>query len=116
MGSVTLGLQGEPMLEVTTDEPGGFRLVGELDASNWQELSDVLGAALEAGQKVTIDLSGLTFMDSSGVKMLFQLAGVARSQSRSLVVYSPSSSVARVLEIALPHSVPGLDLRVEPPI
>jgi anti-sigma B factor antagonist len=105
------------MLEtVPTGKPGGFRLVGELDASNATQLSDALEASIEAGAEVTIDLSGLTFMDSSGVKMLFHLANAARSKHRALVICAPSPPVVRVLEIALPHGVPGLDLRLQPPI
>jgi anti-sigma B factor antagonist len=81
-----------------TDSPRGFRLVGELDASNVRELSDALAPELEAGGDLTLDLRELSFMDSSGIQVFVRSAQALDSRG-SLVLQSPSSLVRRILEL-----------------
>ena len=57
---------------------GQARIVGEIDLAN----ADVIGAALapavaESNGRLTLDLSGVTFMDSTGIKMLLALHIIA---------------------------------------
>ena len=87
---------------------------GELDISNVEQLGDALWAQLRAGSSVVVDLSGLAFMDSQGLRLLLQLALHAEEAGLGpVVVVNPSPVVRRVLEIALPHGTPGLAVREE---
>ena len=71
---------------------------GELDLATAPELEDkVLGAIREAGRQVVLDLRELSFMDSSGVRVLVSAHGAG-----SFVVVRPSrdSEVDRIIEIS----------------
>jgi anti-anti-sigma factor len=54
-------------------------LVGELDASNYERLIDVVGQEWEGGSRgLVMDLAGLTFMASSGLVALYAAARIFR--------------------------------------
>lgn len=92
-------LDGALLLQVEQiDDPRGFRLVGELDASNVKELSDALSREIEKGGDLTLDLGGLAFMDSSGIQALIKAAqGLA--PSGRLILRSPGDLVRRILSL-----------------
>ena len=50
------------------EQSSSIRLSGELDMSSAPELDRVLEAAVEHGGAVLVDLSELTFMDSTGIQ------------------------------------------------
>jgi anti-sigma B factor antagonist len=76
-------------------------VVGELDVSGAPRVREALLAALtEGAHRVTIDLSALSFIDSTGLGVLVGAYKRARSQSVDLVLTNPTRSVARVFEIA----------------
>jgi len=53
-------------------------------------------------------------MDSQGLRLLLQLALHAEEAGLGpVVLLNPSPVVRRVLEIALPHGMPGLAVREE---
>jgi anti-anti-sigma factor len=60
-------------LNVARDERGTCRLTlrGELDLGTAEQLERALA---DAGDDVVLDLRGLTFMDSTGVRMLLEAA------------------------------------------
>jgi len=73
---------------------------GELDLATAPELRDVLVALSEDGDKeVTLDLTGLEFIDSTGLSVLVMTFTRARAAGGSLVIRNPSQSVTRILEI-----------------
>lgn len=83
-------------------------LEGEIDMSSADELRSVL---MEHGTgPLILDASNLTFMDSSGLKVLVE-AAASRNGSGSLVLRRPSNSVRRLLDITVPHGVEGLDVQ-----
>jgi stage II sporulation protein AA (anti-sigma F factor antagonist) len=84
-------------LEVERLESGrGFRIAGELDLGTVSKLRDALTPFVGDGE-VTLDLSELTFIDSTGIHALLD---VARSQDgKKLILESPTEPVRRVLEI-----------------
>ena len=64
------------MKHIVTDEGGRLRLhvAGELDAVTCADLRPTLDSlAAESGRDVTVDLSGLRLIDSSGVGALVSL-------------------------------------------
>lgn len=85
-------------LQLGSDTPVA-RLVGEVDASNaagfTKELKD---AVPNSAIGLVLDLSQTTYIDSSGVHMLFDLAGALRRRQQSLeLVVPPETFIADVL-------------------
>lgn len=78
-----------------------FHLEGELDMANAPRLGWALSAALdERPGRLALDLSGLTFLDSSGARVLFTTARRAGDQGCSLVLRSPQPSVLKMLKLS----------------
>ena len=59
------GDEGDRVLSVT----------GEIDMSNAAEFGAALDRELAAGTAVTVDLTGVAYLDSAGVAVLFDRAG-----------------------------------------
>ena len=101
-------------VEVRREGDGRFEVQGELDLSNVEQLGEVLWPELRAGSSLVVDLSGLGFMDSQGLRLLLQLALYTEQRKLGpMVLVNPSRAVRRVLEISLPHGLPGLAVREE---
>lgn len=91
-----------PDLTITSDVEGDASLLvvaGEVDASNADALRSAVVDALTARPEIVIDLAGITFMDSSGLAVLTHALNLVEEQGGKLTLRSPSSSVARLLEI-----------------
>jgi anti-sigma B factor antagonist len=89
--------------DVTIKEQGNavhVSLSGELDISSAPRLQDDL-ARVEAGEPATIvlDLSGLDFMDSTGLRLLIGADSRAREAGRRLVLIQGNEMVQRVLRV-----------------
>jgi anti-sigma B factor antagonist len=96
-------------LEITpTDD--GFRLEGELDMATADDLSQILRDASTNGDRVVLDFSGVSFMDSSGLRALLEGAG-RPNVNGPVVILNPSDQVRRVLDISIPGGMPGLEVR-----
>ncbi len=75
-------------------------LTGEVDATNSDELYDVLeSVVLQIPRLLVVDLSALTFMDSTGLRMLLRSSRELDQQGGVLALASPQVSVARVLQL-----------------
>ena len=79
-------------LTVAQDAQGGSRVTlrGELDLGSAPQLEQALGAT---NGRVVLDLSGLTFMDSTGVRVLLEAAERSRGELR---IVPPPGGDARV--------------------
>jgi anti-sigma B factor antagonist len=100
-GEQLLGL-GE--LTINTDREGDvhtIRPVGELDLATADELQREL-ERVEAtdAESIVLDLSGLKFMDSTGVRLLITADARSRSDSNRLVLLRGPTVVQRVLELS----------------
>ena len=88
------------------------RVTGEIDLSNAREVMDAIAEAVPNDVSVVVvDLSETTYLDSSGIAMIFRLAerlGYSRQELRLVV---PSDAPIRaVLELTnLPQVIPVLD-------
>jgi anti-anti-sigma factor len=100
-------------LQITPTE-AGFRLEGELDIATADDLSKVLrdAAADTERDPLELEFSGVSFMDSSGLRALLEAAGLLNGKGKgSLVILNPSTQVRRVLDISIPGGTPGLEVR-----
>lgn len=91
-------------------------ITGEIDPSNAREVGRELTDAVPNDVlAVVLDLSGVTFLDSSGVQMLFELAErLTGRQQRLSVVVPPECPARRVLDmVAFAGTAPVLDSRKE---
>ena len=77
------------------------RLTGELDISVAESTGRKIAEAVPSSARgVVVDMSGLDFMDSSGVSMLFALARQVGSHRQQMCVVAPTGKpVSRVLQI-----------------
>ncbi len=76
------------------------RLAGELDISNVAQIEAELHALPNERLGLVLDLSATTFMDSSGVSLLYGLRARLRRRGQTLrIVVPPATAPRRVLEL-----------------
>lgn len=90
-----------PSFEVTSRAIGdGSRIVvrGELDAYRGAELQAVLKDHLSSGRSpIAIDASGISFLDSGGLRVLVDADEQLREEGGALELVDPSPQVLRML-------------------
>ncbi len=75
-------------------------LSGEADTTSAPLLREVLAEQLDAGARlVTVDASGLSFLDSVSIRVLVLAARALQARHGRLVLARPQPVVARLLEI-----------------
>jgi anti-sigma B factor antagonist len=75
-------------------------LEGDIDLENAGEVRKALLANLKQKKDLLIDLSAVTYIDSSGIASLVEGLQVARKQKNELSLVSVSVRARRVLELA----------------
>jgi anti-anti-sigma factor len=98
---------------VRLEEEGSpsFRLIGELDASNIKDVRARLLDELRGADRLTLDTSELTFMDSQGLHMLIDLGREAAERQTHVILVNCSRQVRRLLAVAVPSGIPGVDIQ-----
>jgi len=77
-----------------------LRLSGEIDLQAARELGQALNELVgTAGGAATIDLSDVTFIDSTGLGALVRARERLRRQSRTLILVCPPGPVRQVFEL-----------------
>jgi anti-anti-sigma factor len=103
-------MEGEQDFEVTRrDVVGGGIVVaprGEIDLATVDEVRAVLAEASENGGVVYLDLRGVTFIDSAGVRLVVEGARELKAREGELVVVRGGPEVTRVFNLV------GLDGRL----
>ncbi len=91
------------ILEVDTEEREGLvrvSLRGELDLSTADKVEDELRRVEEATDSLLVlDLSGLTFLDSTGLRVMVTADQRARKAGRELAIVKGPETVHRVFTI-----------------
>lgn len=91
------------LIEVAERRDGGVihvMLEGELDLSTADEVEAAIQRAEEQRPKViALDLSGLSFLDSSGLRLIVRADQRAREDDRRLVIVKGQEAVQRVFSI-----------------
>lgn len=101
--------KGGPVdLEISSASVGALTVVavaGEVDVYTAPALDEVLSAAIAEGRAdLVVDLSGVSFLDSTGLGVLVKALKRAREADGSLAVATESERVLKVFRIT------GLDL------
>ncbi len=101
---------GAPQLRVERG-PHGIVVAGEVDSHTAALLREALIPGPPHGD-LRVDMSEVTFIDSSGLRVIIDAHQEMQRDARRLILVAPSRSVARVI------AVTGLigHLQVEPPL
>ena len=90
-------------LSVSTSSEDGHTVVavsGEVDAASADTLRATITEVIDGGQgTVVVDMSEVSFIDSSGLRVLIAGYKAAAAASGVLSVRAPSEPVTRLLEI-----------------
>lgn len=93
-----VGIDVQPTDDLTT-----VRMFGEHDISSAPDIEQTLRQLLLSGTNVLVDLSGLTFADSSVLRVLVQESETALENGCAFVVLVPevpaSAAVRRVIQL-----------------
>ena len=100
----------EPFRLEPGHRPGSFRLVGELDVANVTMVQSRLEDELKKSGTLTLDASELRFLDSQGLSMLIHLGEEAKKRGEAIRLVGGSNQVRRLLDIAVPEGVPGVEI------
>jgi anti-sigma B factor antagonist len=98
-------------LDVSGDDVVIARLSGEIDLSNATEVGDELSTSVpNTALGLVLDLTATTYLDSSGVHLVFDLAERLRTRQQQLRIVVPAGApIRRVLRIVeLGETVPVL--------
>jgi anti-anti-sigma factor len=87
-------------------EDGTFYLSGEFDMAEVATFVEATEPALDGRHAVVLDLGGLTFIDSSGIRAIILLA--KRCGRRGIALRSLRPEVARLIAIVRLGDVPGI--------
>ena len=83
------------------DKVWEFKLVGEIDISNAHLFKKQLETALkETKQNITIDLSELTYIDSTGLGVIIGTYGSIHKEGYTVKLLNPRESVKKLLRIS----------------
>ncbi len=77
-------------------------IIGEIDHHNAKSARDKLDCIIESEQPIQfgLDLSGVSFCDSSGLGLVMGRMRKCQTVGSTLVVQNPSAAAYRILEIA----------------
>jgi anti-sigma B factor antagonist len=91
------------LLELMTETEGTtvrLALSGELDIAGAARVEQELERIeREPPATIVLDLSGLAFMDSTGLRVIMAADARAREQARRLVIVRGSDTVQRIIEM-----------------
>jgi anti-sigma B factor antagonist len=73
------------------------QLRGEIDVMSISSMQAELESTVAAADRVTLDLSGVTFLDSAGLRMLQLVSSDFLATRRQLRIIAPEGSVVRRL-------------------
>ncbi len=80
---------------------------GEVDLGTAPALRSSLKAILEDGHNAIVDLGAITYIDSTGIKVVFDMHRLFLERGRRVVLAEPATVVRKVMEIVgLEKAVP----------
>lgn len=91
------------------DEGGGFAFAGTLDLATEPEARRAVMSSVRPGDSLTFDLSGLEFMDSTGLALIVDSLETLGDRGH-LALRVPEGIIDRLLEVAGLRDRPNLTL------
>jgi anti-anti-sigma factor len=76
-----------------------LRPTGELDVAAIPEMEQALGQAADGPANLEIDLSGVSFLDSSGLRLLLGARQRCQGAGGALTVTHPTDDTRRLLDL-----------------
>lgn len=76
------------------------RLAGEVDLEHCLDVRALLLDAVARGKDLLVDLSEVTYLDSSGIASLIETLQAAAGNGTALKLFSANPQIWRVLELA----------------
>ena len=99
-----------PTLEISSlVDVAGIKLTGEVDLATAYQLTEAL-ANISTESEVHLELTDLTFMDSSGLRTILAFAG-SRNGAGPVILVNPSDAIQRLLAITGVAHHPKIELR-----
>jgi len=92
-------LMSDTRMQLVEVAPGEFKVSGEVDAHSAESFGTALTTVGDQTTAVMVDMSDVTFMDSSGLRVLVEAQQRAESGGPSLVLRSPSRQITRLLDL-----------------
>jgi anti-anti-sigma factor len=100
----------EPPTFDVAESADGVALRGEIDLAATDELRRRFEAVVTPGRHLVVDLSGVSFMDSSGIEALCVARRRALREGGSVSLRGPNPVVLRTLEITGVDALFEIDL------
>lgn len=94
------------LVQFRLDPAGTLQVSGEIDLSNAHQLRSALDHATRLDAPTVIDMSGVSFLDSTGLNTLMEY----RLSGARLTILHPSPQVARLLDLTAAHQVFDVEL------
>jgi anti-anti-sigma factor len=92
----------DELLRIEVSESDGatvIRVAGDVAYASCRLLQDELVAHVERGQRVVLDCSGVTLLDSSGIGVILRAHRALSDVDGTLVVRNPTAVTQQVLEV-----------------
>ena len=89
-------------IEIDVEETGGECMItphGQVDLSSSPDLRKVIVKAAKSGSPVSVNLSDVGYMDSSGVAVLVEGLKSSKTKGSAFSLEFPSPQVLKVLEL-----------------
>lgn len=81
--------------------PCELMVTGEIDLAMADRLYEAAAKCFDTeAPGLVIDLSGVTFLDSTGIGALVRVRNTSREQNRTMLLANPSERVVRILQVA----------------
>ena len=92
-----------------------LRVDGEVDISNAEQLAAAMDRAAGDARTVALDLSGTTYLDSAGIRLVFNLAERLQTRrGRVRLIVPEDSPIRAVLEVTGVHLLVPLETGLDP--
>ena len=75
-------------------------IAGELDLSTVDVVRDALHSLLATKRAITVDLRGLTFMDSTGLRLILEIDAIARQDGFNFAAVRAPATVQRIFTLS----------------
>jgi len=95
-----LELESLEVSVVTVGQVATVVLKGEIDPATADLFAEGLAQASTQAPRVVVDMGGVTFIDSTGLRVLLEARERSGQNGEALVISAPSTSTRRLFEIS----------------